>query len=116
MAVDFPSNAVEPSYGSKPQVEFRILSADFGEGYTQRVGDGLNTKIEKWDMTWNNLTTGEKDVIINFLDAREGAEAFNFTMPGKSSSEKWICNRYQATPTNPSFFSISAEFEKVYDV
>lgn len=116
MAVDFPSNAIAPSYGSSPQVEFRIISATFGDGYTQRTADGLNTKIETWELTWNVLTTAEKNVITDFLDARGGYEAINYTMPSDSVSKKWTCAKYKPTPIQPNFYSLTATFERVYDV
>ena len=114
--LDFPSNAQKPFYGSAPQKSFRTLSADFGDGYSQRLGDGLNTTIETWNLKWSVLTTAEKDVIVNFLDEREGYKAFNYTMPTESTSKKWICKSYKAEPLQPGLFSITASFERVYDL
>lgn len=116
MSVDFPAIAVAPFYGSKPNKEFRVLSATFGDGYSQRVLDGLNTTLESWDMEWSVLTLDEKDVIVNFLDARAGYESFNYTMPGDSVSKKWICKKYVAAPKAYNVYSLTATFERVYDL
>ncbi len=117
MAVpDFPINALGPTYGSKPQKEHRVLSASFGDGYSQRVLDGLNTVIESWDMNWEVLTLSEKDVIVNFLDSMAGYKAFGYTMPGETVRKKWICKKYSATPLARGIYSLTATFERVYDL
>lgn len=116
MAVNFPPTASPPYYGSKPSKEFRVLTATFGDGYTQRTPDGLNVEIESWEMQWDTLTKSERDLIVNFLDARMGVEAFSFTMPGEDVAKKWVCRRYNAMPRTHSVYALTATFERVYDL
>lgn len=117
MAVpDFPSTATAPFYGSNPSKEFRILTASFGDGYSQRVPDGLNTEIEAWEMAWDVVTEEEKNIITNFLDARGGYGAFGFVMPGETVKKKWVCRKYQARPLTYGFYALTATFERVYDL
>ena len=44
-----PSN---PDIGSSGQHKFRILEANFGDGYTQAAGDGINTQEGTFTLSW----------------------------------------------------------------
>jgi len=116
MAELFPTDAPDLTYGVNLTKEFRVLRSDFGDGYSQRTPDGLNIEIEKWSLIWNNITLAQKDIIINFLDARQGAEAILFTMPGEDTAKKWICASYKYTPFSSAYYRIDATFERVYDL
>lgn len=41
-------------------VEEDVLTASFGEGYTQTAANGLNSQRDVWEITWNALTLDEK--------------------------------------------------------
>lgn len=114
--LDFPSTAVNPFYSSTASMEFRTREANFGDGYTQRSGDGLNTEIETIPLIWNTLTESEYNTIIDFLKEREGYKAFNFTAPGQSSSKKWICKKYNGYPRAYTVYYLEATFTRVYDL
>ena len=73
----------EPSGG----VSFRVIKADFGDGYSQAAADGINNKTEQWAVeAIGQWVTGAPighpvRQIAEFLDARNGFEAFNWTPP-----------------------------------
>lgn len=114
MAV-YPVDAPTLSYGSKVEAQFRVLSADFGDGYSQRTVDGLNSKSEEWQMVWNTLTNDQAAILKNFFDYCQGAESFDFTAPGDTVSKKWVCKTYSPTPINAAYQNITAKFERVFD-
>ena len=115
-SVDFPTNAPTLSYGISLSKEYRILTSTFGDGYTQRVGDGINTEIESWNMTWDIITLSEKNILVDFFDARGGYEAINFTAPGDSSEKKWVVKGATVTPLSSAYFKVDAKFERVFDL
>lgn len=112
----YPPTAPEPSFGVSLDKEYRTLSAPFGDGYSQRTGDGLNTQIEKWNMLWDVILEAEKDILTDFFDSLEGFEFFDFTAPGDSLEKKWIVTGYKDTPINATYFRVTAVFERVYDL
>lgn len=117
MSVPFPANALPPSPGTTKTKDDRKLKAEFGDGYSLRVLDGLNSDIELWSMVWNNLTRAEKNVICDFLDARAGVEPFMYTMPGDEVEKQWICEGgYKLTPDGYNNFSITATFDRDYSL
>lgn len=48
---------------------FRILRAQFGDGYEQRVLDGINAKTEEYTVAFKNRPPEEIYTIADFLDA-----------------------------------------------
>jgi phage-related protein len=68
-----------PSFGSPESSQPKVLEADFGDGYSQRVRMGLNSDPKTWDLRFDNRADAERDQIRNFLEARGGVEAFDWT-------------------------------------
>ena len=108
--------ATAPDVGLSASNKFRILKSTFGDGYNQRAGDGINTKEKKYTLSWNNLEVSEINAIISFLDGQAGYIAFNYTLPGDSSSQKFICEDYSETWQNGNLKGVTATFELVFDL
>jgi len=53
---------------------------------------------------------------MDFLDARGGYEAFNYTLPDATSATKFVCEQYSMIWSEGALRSVTAEFEKVYDL
>jgi phage-related protein len=106
-----------PTFGpSNYEVGFKVLRAPFGDNYSQRVENGMNAQTRTWNLTWENLTDAEANVIENFLIARKGTEAFIWTpnITG-ATAMKFTCERYTRTPKSHKYADIQAVFERVYD-
>lgn len=116
MIASFPPEALPPSPSTAPRKNFRVLRADFGDGYSQRTPDGLNVQMEEWTMVWSNVTLAEKNVITNFIDSLQGVGAFYYTMPGESIQKVWSCDAITATPDGYNNFQLSATFKREYDI
>ena len=110
------SPATAPDVGLSGSNKFRVLKSNFGDGYNQRAGDGINTKEKKYNLSWNNLEVSEINDIMNFLDGQAGYIAFNYTLPGDSVPQKFICEDYFETWQNGNLKGCSAIFELVYDL
>ncbi|NNC01903.1 hypothetical protein HJC10_03415 [Corallococcus exiguus] len=70
-----------PDYGAQADSVPRVRKAQFGEGYTQRSGDGLNPVLRRWALQFTNLTKVDADTLEAFLRARAGVEPFEFVTP-----------------------------------
>src|ERR1700740_2414599 len=77
--------------------------AQFGDGYSQRAADGLNSIVRKWTLTWAALTQAEKDYIEGvYIDKGGGVEAVFYQMPGDGIVRKWILvDNTEAAHTGP---------------
>lgn len=104
---------IAPDFNSPLSVEPRVLTAQFGDGYSQRTGDGINIAPRTWALTFSSRTTAEKDVIDSFLQARNGIESFDWTPP-TGAAGKFLCKAWQVTPQNAVTWSITATFNEVF--
>lgn len=102
------------SYGVVQKKEPKVRSMSFGDGYEQRARFGINTNPRKWDLRFNGKTDFEADAIEAFLDARAGAESFDWTPP-TGTSGKWICRAWTRSITDIEINDISATFEEVFE-
>ena len=104
-----------PDYGVQMSVKPRVRLAAFGDGYSQRVADGINTQPEEWSLTFSARTTSERDTILAFLEARNGWESFDWTSPAGTTG-KFICPEWTYTPANTATHTITAKFQQVFDL
>lgn len=77
-------------------VVHRRLQAQFGDGYAQVAGDGINTRKESWPLEFRGRADQIRP-IKEFLDRHASARSFTWTPPlGQSST--YIAGDYQLTP------------------
>ena len=102
--------------GMTRAVEHRILTAKFGDGYEQRVVDGINSKMSQFDVTFNNRTASSINLLAKFLDNKAGKN-FNFTVTDYDGDtvHKVVCEAYNISYTRESIHSLDATFRKVYE-
>ena len=74
----------QKSYG------FNTIIANYGDGYVQRAGDGINKKKEKWSVTYDNLTQVDRDSVAAFIDLVQMSGLIEWTAPGDLTEKKWV--------------------------
>lgn len=90
----------------------RIRTATFGDGYEQRLADGINNAPRSWALTFTRPTV-EADAILAFFEARNGAESFDWTPP-YGAAGKFVARDWSASLIGPVAKSISVTFEEVF--
>ncbi len=65
-----------PDYGVIRTRYPRAREAKFGDGYAQRIGDGLNTDLSMWKLNFSSRTAAEIKAIDAFLRDKAGVTAF----------------------------------------
>lgn len=116
MALDtFPSVAV--SEGSTPkETAPRVIRYKFGDGYTQRVSDGINNILVDWTLVWTDLSPANRETLDTFLRGKGGVTAFYWTPPLESTPRKYTCSKWQFTPHSGAYFTGTAEFTEEVDL
>jgi phage-related protein len=102
------SPAPEPTENEAP----RVRSAPFGDGYSQRVGDGINNSPRTWSLRFTR-ETADIQAIISFLRARGAAESFDWTPPDGPAG-KWICKSWSRIVHHRVVMGVNATFEEVF--
>ena len=93
----------------------RTLRVDFGDGYNQRAGDGINTTPAKWTLKWD-LIAADATTLITFFRTHGGYTAFEWTPPRSATGpKKFIINDWGEVPYGDSGATITANIEQVYD-
>lgn len=98
----------------------RVIKIQFGDGYEQRVQEGINNITQSFSVTFNNRPKAEIDDIMAFLDNKAGTTAFDFTYPdtnasGNERTVKVVCEDYTQTYSFDDFYSCTATFRRVYE-
>lgn len=102
------------SYPASKAMKPRVNKAQFGDGYEQRVGDGINTRARIWSVQFNQRLNAEISAINAFLEARDGREAFDWTPPSGAAG-RWVCESWEEGVTQPVYSSLTATFREVFE-
>jgi len=91
---------------------FRVLKAQFGDGYAQTVADGINNASQSWPLSFTGRAAAVKP-IADFLDARAGWQSFYWTPPlGVQGFYK--CVSYEKRQLGSDVWQITATFEQSF--
>lgn len=95
-----------------PTIGYVVRTAQFGDGYAQDVGEGVNNKTESWEV---NFIGSDVDVlaIMDFLDSLGGYRSFFWTNPlGQLGLYK--CKDPSPVEMGGNTYSFSGTFTKAY--
>lgn len=104
-----------PSFPASQESTPSVRRVTFGDGYEQRLSYGLNTDLKQWDLVFENRTDSERDQILNFLNARKGVEAFNWTPP-HGGTRAFVCDAWNAELNACNLNTVRAKFRQVVDI
>lgn len=99
-----------------PDVKVRVLEASYGDGYTQTSGDGLNTIVRSYSITWELLNASELAVYETFLEAHGGHIPFLWTPPRAAAARQWKCRNWKPQPLSGGWSSLQATFTESFDL
>jgi phage-related protein len=103
-----------PSYNAAVNQEPIVKTIKFGDGYEQRIPDGIHNNLIKIDLSFDKRETYETAAIIHFLTLRKGSEAFVFSLPEPyTSSRLVICRNWSNNYNFSNNYNIKATFEEV---
>ena len=101
-----------PAPGATLQQQPRVRAAVFGDGYQQRVADGINAMPRSWSLSFTR-ETADIDAIEAFLIAHAGVTSFDWTPPSGAAG-KWICKSWSRNVIYRNVQAITATFEEVF--
>lgn len=92
----------------RKQPKIRILSADFGDGYTQKTRDGMNHIRNVFEVAWDALTADQAKAIVDFFELHGGDTAFLY------QGTKFTCEVWNDTIGRGGIHTLSATFEQSF--
>lgn len=116
-------NGIVPSYTSDIDVENRVLTLQFGDGYSQRSPDGLNPRKENWKLVFKNRSRADIQELCKFLDGldpyeRLPSEYFFWTPPTipHNYQKKYTATKYTLAWVSLDIGTLSVTFEQSFEV
>ena len=104
-----------PDFGASGAFKPRVRTTSFGDGYEQRVGDGINSNPAKWSVRFTQRTDAETNAITAFLEARGGTEAFSWTPPQATDPIRGVCREWERVSDRHNLNSVSAQFAQNFE-
>jgi phage-related protein len=106
---NYQPQSSQSSVNKKPDV----LKSRFGEGYEQRLANGINNKLRTWSLTFLRASV---DIIAIelFLDEKGGVNSFTWT-PLDFSETTIICREWDYNYLNGDARSLSCVFEEIIE-
>jgi phage-related protein len=88
MPATFPG--VVPSQNTTKSIEQNMVEVVMGNGYLQRVPNGINFLRDHISIEWQNLNQTDTNTVNSFLDSLETGDYFTWTSPFDTVSKKYI--------------------------
>lgn len=108
-----------PSRNYTRRTNPRVKIARFGDGYEQRIPDGIHSRDDTWNLAFKNRTIVEVNQICEFLRDKEGFIGFYWEEPGTGNLIKVKCSKWNkntiVADNNYGFGTVTATFQRVYD-
>ena len=109
-----------PDKGFSRQTKPRVSLADFGDGYSQRVGNGINVLNQEFSIQFQNRTKEDIDDIVDFLETKAGVTSFDFTYADSNESGgektiKVICTDWSQSWSYADYYSLQTKMKRVYE-
>ena len=103
-----------PSYNLGVQIVPRVKSVKMGDGYEQRMQDGVNTVLLSVTMSYESRTLKENLATAHFLHERGGFETFLFTPQPPYNKEKlFLARQWDSTYNFFDNYTLSVTFEEL---
>lgn len=111
---------VVPDKGQKRNNKPRVFIANFGDGYEQRIANGINSLDQTIDVSFTTRPKADIDDIVAFFESKGGVTNFSFTMSdsnagGSEETIKVVCDTWDQTWVYDDYYTLNAQFRRVYE-
>lgn len=103
-----------PSKNLPGTIKYRARKSQYGDGYEQIVGDGINRLGQTWNLQFAGKTA-KISQIKAFLDAHESDTAFLWTPP-LGAEAAFRAGEYSITVIKKDLFNLAVTFRQVYKI
>ena len=116
----FGSRTIVPDKGMSKSNKPVIFKAEFGDGYEQRIANGINNLKQEFGVSFATRPKAEIDDIVGFFESTNGVTAFDFTFPdtnasGNEETVKVYVTQFSQNWDYDNFYTLSATFRRVYE-
>ena len=104
-----------PVYNTRINARPKVNTLSFGDGFEQRLTEGLNQNPLSVNLTFE-LSQTDANTAITFLNARvEDGASFDYTLPSETSSRKFVCTSFPRSIPFLNRVRLSCVFREVFE-
>ena len=104
-----------PVYNTRINARPKVNVISFGDGFEQRLTEGLNQNPLSVNLTFE-LSQTDADTAITFLNARvDDGASFDYTLPSETSSRKFVCTSFPRSIPFLNRVTLSCVFREVFE-
>lgn len=108
-----------PTYTTKIGSENQIITAQLGNGYSQRMSQGVNTFNQNIQAVFQNRSDREARAITNFVQDKGGVLSFDIMMPNQflnnQPNQKYVAPSVDVSPVSFGLNDIAVPLIRVFD-
>ena len=103
-----------PSYSLSTSQQPNVLAIKFGNGYEQRLKEGINNNLLSLSLKFESRSEVETVAITHFLSSAEGYKSFWFKAPSPFNvSKKFVCREWSLNQQFDDNYTVSSKFDEV---
>jgi phage-related protein len=102
--------APDLAFKSSRKTTAKVIRAAYGDGYSQRTGDGLNAIRREWTWVWEGLTAAEYASLISAFETAAGVAPLSY------DSRLWTVSEWQDTPAGTLGADLTATAREEFDL
>ena len=104
-----------PVYNTRIDAKPKVNVISFGDGFEQRLTEGLNQNPLSVNLTFE-LSQTDADTAITFLNSRvDDGASFDYTLPSESSARKFVCTSFPRSIPFLNRVRLSCVFREVFE-
>jgi|TARA_B100000287_G_C20163421_1_gene595150 phage-related protein len=114
------SSAVQPDKQLSRKNTPRVHLAQFGDGYEQRLQDGINSLKQEISVSFQTRPKAEIDDLVAFFESLNGVTKFRFDIADSNASSstetiKVVCPDWEQKWEYDDYYTLDATFRRVYE-
>ena len=114
------SAPVQPDKGLSRSNTPRVLLANFGDGYEQRLADGINVLNQDMNISFSTRPKAEIDDLVAFFESLGGVDKFKFNLEDSNEGSNTetilcVCPSWSQSWAFDNFYTLTATLRRVYE-
>lgn len=98
------------SQSSSLTTSLLVSQMQFGNGYISRRAEAASLPQRNWSVSWDALNTADYQTLEVFFASLKGITPFYWQAPHMTSSQLYLCQRWQSRPLAGNMFTLKADF------
>jgi len=106
----------EVTYNTNKRPQTRVNEANFGDGYRQYVGDGINLDNEEWNVDFVPVSLIQANNLeLILLNSLKGTSNYlKWTPPGESVAKYYTARQIQKLSIGPDKWRITCQLRREF--